>query len=518
MVQSSSQSQPLLDAIRRVAESVVPPSDDQLWERVRTDHRDLAALTELYRRWRSPLVLLARRDGVAPDRAEELVNGAFASLLRVGSREKYRPVTRAFAYLRTCVDRACWRACRAERRRAVLALSATAEAQPEPDPVAREELAAAVREALASLSDRQRLAAELHYLFGWTEPRVAEAIGVKPSTVKEHLDRARQKLREALAKWNPAAVAGGGLAVGAVLADAAKSDALPPERLAVAVQSILAQAAVPAAWGKALAVLAALLAIGGAAAATVAGGPEEAPPPAGPPRVVAASEENDPIPPELLAGIRDAMRGVPFGGGEAAIENAEEYDTRTDVTVGLHHRIGHKPGWVSRVRFVHDADAGQTLVYLDYTGGGRFDPIRLHEPIILYRDSLLGLKVTLPFAPLERVCGLFAALPKNGRAAAEAADYRERLRAAFGPYLGKWYRQGDAGRVCNVSFGDEGPVLRDDQGYEAVGFAAFRLTADRRPQGLVYHGSRVDFAPDGGRIDLPAAGDWWTREPNIGGR
>ena len=108
--------QPLAETIRRVANAVVPPTDDELWERVRADLSDVATLTELYRRWRSPLVILARRCGVSAERAEEVVNDAFVRLLR--HRDRAAPSGRAFAYLRRCVDRACWRAFRAERRRA----------------------------------------------------------------------------------------------------------------------------------------------------------------------------------------------------------------------------------------------------------------------------------------------------------------------------------------------------------------------------------------------------------------
>jgi RNA polymerase sigma-70 factor (ECF subfamily) len=52
--------------------------------------------------------------------------------------------------------------------------------------------------ALASLSRHQRMAVVLVHAYGWTQPEAAEVIGIRPGTVKTHLERGLAKLREAL--------------------------------------------------------------------------------------------------------------------------------------------------------------------------------------------------------------------------------------------------------------------------------------------------------------------------------
>jgi RNA polymerase sigma factor (sigma-70 family) len=50
--------------------------------------------------------------------------------------------------------------------------------------------------ALGALSKRQQEAIVLHHLAGFTETEVAEALGVAPSTVKTHLKRGMELLRD----------------------------------------------------------------------------------------------------------------------------------------------------------------------------------------------------------------------------------------------------------------------------------------------------------------------------------
>ena len=50
--------------------------------------------------------------------------------------------------------------------------------------------------ALGGLSKRQQEAIVLHHLAGFTECEVAEALGVAPSTVKTHLKRGMELLRD----------------------------------------------------------------------------------------------------------------------------------------------------------------------------------------------------------------------------------------------------------------------------------------------------------------------------------
>jgi RNA polymerase sigma-70 factor (ECF subfamily) len=61
-------------------------------------------------------------------------------------------------------------------------------------------LAAQVRQALATLTERTRLAVILHYVNGYSQAEVAEFIGANPGAVKARLNRARGRLRDELVK------------------------------------------------------------------------------------------------------------------------------------------------------------------------------------------------------------------------------------------------------------------------------------------------------------------------------
>ena len=56
----------------------------------------------------------------------------------------------------------------------------------------------ALPEALDGLSRRQRMAVVLVHGFGWTHEEAADLIGVSTPTVKTHVQRALEKLRDAL--------------------------------------------------------------------------------------------------------------------------------------------------------------------------------------------------------------------------------------------------------------------------------------------------------------------------------
>jgi RNA polymerase sigma factor (sigma-70 family) len=524
----SPQSEPLLETVRRVAETVVPPTDEQLWERIRADLCDLVALTELYRRWRSPLVLLAYQRRVASDHAEEIVNDAFVRLLR--RRDRIAAITHAFAYMRRCVDRACWRASRIERRRAareMLAGVAAAAGVTDPDAVGRAELADAVNAALGRLSDRQRLAAELHYLFGWTEAQVAQAIGVKSSTVKEHLDRAREKLREALAKWNPSAAAVGGLAVGSVLADAAQSGALPPERLSAVVQSILAQATAPAAWGKPLVVLAAVLALCGVAVAGQAflGGTETPPAPAA--KYVAAPPESlqtknlrlfdAEVKPKLVASLQSLALG---NGGTVESLEARAFDTRIECDAVVRH--GPPIAFQTKLNIVFDTLSREPRLRLDFTGNGQWRGLNPEQPIY-WENPFTGQRIVRRVPALDEAVAAFKTVEwADPRATGEAAACVEALRRAAPSYEGIWYECGDARKPVIARFdpNDHLPFLftfvRGNT--SAVGLIDLKVDPDGRLGGVSFLHMEGVLSPDGSRVDFPGSGAWWSRKPVAEGK
>jgi RNA polymerase sigma-70 factor (ECF subfamily) len=69
-----------------------------------------------------------------------------------------------------------------------------------PPPVAPSppEFEPALRPALDALSEQQRAVVVLVHGFDWTQREVAELLGISPSTVRNHLERAMARLRKAL--------------------------------------------------------------------------------------------------------------------------------------------------------------------------------------------------------------------------------------------------------------------------------------------------------------------------------
>jgi RNA polymerase sigma-70 factor (ECF subfamily) len=524
MSEPSPQSQPLAETVRRVAETVVPPTDGQLWERVRADLADLAALTELYRRWRSPLVLLAYRCGVSAERAEEVVNDAFVRMLR--RRERIESITRAFAYLRRCVERKCWRAYRAEQRRAERERTAdtmdTTAAPTNGDPVARTELAAAVRAALDGLSPQQRLAAELHYLVGWPESQVAEAMGVKPSTVKEHLDRARALLRELLAKWNPTAAAGGAVAVGDVLADATRASALPPDRLSAAVSAIVARVAEAGGRAKFSLVLAGVLALGGAAAAgwalTRPAEPEQGPKPAPAPAVFETLQAKNlrifdhEVRPKLVGTLTSLALGE---GGRIKSLDARPFDTRLECVAVIEH--GPPMSFESTLNIIFDTHKRHGRMRIDLLSNGRWGDLNTTQP--LYWDNpFSGERIALKMPALNDLMPAFTAANwDDPRTDGEAAEHIEALARAAASYEGVWYFDGDATRPVRCWFerGENCGIwfTSPDGGSWWVRPVHLTIGPDGRLRGVSVSQSEGVMSPDGRRVDFPDIGHWWSRTP-----
>lgn len=61
----------------------------------------------------------------------------------------------------------------------------------------------AVKRALRCLSKAQHIAFHLHYIEHWSEQEIAAVLNCRPGTVKSHLNRARQKVRQhtEVLKW-----------------------------------------------------------------------------------------------------------------------------------------------------------------------------------------------------------------------------------------------------------------------------------------------------------------------------
>jgi len=172
-------------------------SDHELMARV--GRRDRAALAELVRRHQNQVVGLATRFLGRADLAEDVCQDAFLRIFeRAGS---YRPEAKFTTYLYRIVANLCWDYRRRAARR-------TRVGQPpeagtfEADAVVaaqRRERREAVRQAVAQLPDRQRLALILHRFQGMGHKEIAQVTGWTTSAVESCLVRAYGRLREWLA-------------------------------------------------------------------------------------------------------------------------------------------------------------------------------------------------------------------------------------------------------------------------------------------------------------------------------
>ena len=116
--------------------------------------------------------------------AEEVVQDAFARLL-----ERWEAIEQPAAYLRTCVVNACRNA---HRRRALECKHAALSAVP----VAGVLRADHLQDALVALPVKRRATIILRYYHDLSEAEIAEALGVRPETVKSLVSRGLAQLRE----------------------------------------------------------------------------------------------------------------------------------------------------------------------------------------------------------------------------------------------------------------------------------------------------------------------------------
>lgn len=117
--------------------------------------------------------------------AEEIVQDAFVRVY-----ERWAHVEHPPAYLRQAVVNACRSHRRSRRRERRRSLVTGAEAtSPEVDEM---------RDALASLTDRQRAAVVLRFYEDLPEAEIARLLGCRPGTVKSLLARGLDKLRKVI--------------------------------------------------------------------------------------------------------------------------------------------------------------------------------------------------------------------------------------------------------------------------------------------------------------------------------
>lgn len=176
-----------------------PLEDAELVELARDG--DVRAFEELVARYQGIAYrvawLVARQAGEAEDAVQEAFVKAYYALPRFHPGAPFRPW-----FLRIVANEARNRV-RSSRRREGLVLRAAATdpggAAPSPEVAALErEDAEALMRALERLRESDRLVIAYRYLFELSETEMADALGVRPGTVKSRLSRALGRLRTVL--------------------------------------------------------------------------------------------------------------------------------------------------------------------------------------------------------------------------------------------------------------------------------------------------------------------------------
>lgn len=167
---------------------------------------DEQALAALYDRHGARAFSLALRILGDPETAEEVVLDVFWSVWQHAGAfmpERARFTTWLYAMVRNrAVDRLRRRRARPpEVPERALEPREAAAADPAVEAMAEaEELAQAIREAMASLPEAQRRVLELAYFRGWTHREIAEHLGEPLGTVKSRLHLALRKIHDWLAE------------------------------------------------------------------------------------------------------------------------------------------------------------------------------------------------------------------------------------------------------------------------------------------------------------------------------
>lgn len=177
-----------------------PREDAELVELAKDgDVRAYEQLVERYREVAFRTAYLFTRDAAdAEEAAQDAFVKAYYALDRFRSPEPFRPWI-----LRIVANEARNRRRSAGRRERLVRRAAErrgpGDAAPSPEAaVLRAEAGAALREALESLPERDRLVIGCRYLLDLSETETARALGVRPGTVKSRLSRALGRLRSAL--------------------------------------------------------------------------------------------------------------------------------------------------------------------------------------------------------------------------------------------------------------------------------------------------------------------------------
>ncbi len=169
---------------------------------------------ELYRQYAAPIFRFCRRALPSREDAEDATTEIF---LKVREKlDQYDPSRPFSAWLYKVATNHCWDILRRRRVRQDLETADVEDLPLEhPDPgqlerLVTERTSREVRQALASLPARARMALVLRYYAEMSYDEIAEALGVRRAFVGVVLLRARHQLREALGQRGAAGSAAGG--------------------------------------------------------------------------------------------------------------------------------------------------------------------------------------------------------------------------------------------------------------------------------------------------------------------
>jgi RNA polymerase sigma-70 factor (ECF subfamily) len=199
------------------ADAAVPADEDELVRRARAN--DPAAVDQLIRRYQKKVYSIAyQMSGSDPEDARDCAQEALIQVFRNLARFEGR--SRFSTWLYRVVVNTCLDARRRRKRWLQMILNRRAEKQdaadgdsifdnlPAPedgsDPVSSvsaEELKRDVTEALDRLSAKQRMVFQLKVFQEMSIAEIAAATGMAEGTVKSHLFRATQSVREQLRGW-----------------------------------------------------------------------------------------------------------------------------------------------------------------------------------------------------------------------------------------------------------------------------------------------------------------------------
>ena len=189
------------------AEMALRDPDIRLMLRVR-DADDGAAFAQLVELYHHRLVTVLQHLVGSTEEAEDLAQEAFLRVYR--SRATYHPRAKFSTWLYTIANRLALNVIRSRNRKPVVALNVSDSGPLGPRPaeqlvpdrgrspaqnVQQQELGAVVRQALATLNERQRVAVVLNKFEDMSYEDIANVMGLTTKAVKSLLSRARENLR-----------------------------------------------------------------------------------------------------------------------------------------------------------------------------------------------------------------------------------------------------------------------------------------------------------------------------------